>query len=353
MRPVSPSVRRCLSTRPSLIYYKPCTDSLGKATINSRCTIHRLRFHSTSSVPRNSVSSEEIGHFDKLAATWWDPNGSSRLLHLMNPARISYMREGLTRLPLGHAQALDTFDEEASGGGASWLRGRRVLDVGCGGGILSESLRRLGGNVVGVDASEAGVGVARAHALETGLLPSDDTPTHPTYAHGSLQYIHGSVEDLADDPKHKGSYDILCAMEILEHVNNPAAFLRTCVSLLKPPTEENPGGGLLFFSTIEKTRFAHLLTVTVAEEILKLVPRGTHNSDKFIPMAAVRRWCDDMGVAAREATASSPQIDSVVAQVLDMRGTFFDPISQIWRIAPPNTPLAEQCNYFGTLERVA
>ena len=332
--------------------------------------------------PYSSVSSDEVSHFDRLASTWWDPAGSSRLLHLMNPARISYVRDRLDGLDLEHGQRLDHERD-----GPFWLRGRKVLDVGCGGGILSESLRRLGADVVGLDASGEGIHVARRHAREHGLLTlsasessdglggggsgssSSDRP-------GSLTYEHATIEDHAK--QHAGSYDLVFAMEILEHVNNPARFLQTCVSMLKPPPVPaqgaSTGGGLLLLSTIEKTRFARFITITVAEQLLQLVPHGTHDSSKFIPRLALERWCREMshglgqpspGVAATTASmttlpaqqlteaATATDTGRVGASLIDTRGCIFDPLAGKWRTMPAGAAWTQQCNYFATIERTA
>lgn len=289
----------------------------------------------------------------------------------MNPARIDYVHDRLDALTPDHSQALDTMNGR---GAAFWLKGRKVLDVGCGGGILSESLRRLGADVTGLDASGEGIAVAREHAREHGLLTTLDNNHDPTQESaaevdrpGSLAYRHATVEEHARS--HAGSYDLIFAMEILEHVNNPARFLRTCASMLKPPrpasdgardgastVEQSESGGLLFVSTIEKSPLAHLLTITVAEQLLRLVPRGTHDSAKFIPKAALARWCNEMGQSAVDPTTQSTGVlrqQGLAVELVDTRGCIFDPIADRWRIMPARTPWAEMCNYFATIERVA
>ncbi len=242
----------------------------------------------------SSINDDEISHFDELAATWWDPNGSSGLLHKMNPARLSFIKDHIDPLP-----------------SSSWLSGRRVLDVGCGGGILTESLRRLGGQVTGVDASEQGIKVAKEHAFRSNLV--------------GIDYKHCSVDDLL--PEEKDSFDVICAMEILEHVIRPASFLKTILSLLSPD-------GILFISTIEKSVFAKLLTITMAEDILRLVPKGTHTYDKFIPKDAMRKWSSDLG-----------------ADVVDTRGIIYEPWRGKWTVLKPGQEWGEQCNYIMAIKK--
>ena len=181
----------------------------------------------------SSVHGSEIEHFNALAPTWWDLGGPSALLHKMNPPRIQFIKDHI---------APDTSH--------LWLKDKEVLDIGCGGGILAESLARLGASTVGLDASSEGISVARQHSKLNNL---------------EIEYVTTTAEDFA---KTSRTFDVITAMEIFEHVASPPAFLETLLSLLRPQ-------GWLFLSTIEASRFARLLTCTIAEDLLRLVPRGT------------------------------------------------------------------------------
>lgn len=262
------------------------------------------RDYSTTAQSPSSVSADEISHFDTLAATWWDPNGTSGLLHKMNPARIGFIRSHMVPKPI--------FSSDLESVDPLWLSGKKTLDVGCGGGLLSEALSRVGADITGVDASSAGITVAKEHARQMGV---------------QVEYLHTSAEELA--ASRTESYDVVCAMEILEHVSSPASFLKTVMTLLKP-------GGMLFISTIEKTQFAKFLTCTIAEDILRLVPKGTHNYDKFIPKEAIKSWMSELG-----------------GEVIDTRGIIFDPLAGTWRVLNKGQTWGEACNYIMAIKKAA
>lgn len=181
-----------------------------------------------------SVDAAEIAKFDEQAARWWDRDGPSRALHDLNPERLAFVAE---RLP---------------------LNGKRVLDLGCGGGILSEALAQAGAEVIGIDLSAEQIQVAQLHALESGL---------------KVDYRHLASADLA--AREPGSFDAVVCMEMLEHVPDPAAILADCHALLKPD-------GDLFLSTIHRGLKSFLFAIVGAEEVLKLLPRGTHRYAQFI-----------------------------------------------------------------------
>jgi ubiquinone biosynthesis O-methyltransferase len=197
---------------------------------------------------------------------------------------------------------------------AGWLAGKSVLDVGCGGGILTESLARLGGQVMGIDASARAIHVAKEHAKGQDLQIN----YQPVLAESLLQ----NVKDGKQKPFH-----VITAMEIIEHVEQPARFLETLLGLLEQD-------GWLFLSTIEKTMFAKLLTCTLAEDILRIVPKGTHNYDKFIPKKALMAWCEQLGV-----------------QVVDTRGIIYEPWRGQWTVLEPGQTWGEQCNYIMALRK--
>ena len=199
----------------------------------------------------------ELQKFSDLAHRWWDPHSEFRPLHEINPLR------------------LDWIDRAAS------LKGKKVLDVGCGGGILAESMAARGADVTGIDLSEKALGVARLHLLESGR---------------SVDYRFSSAEDLA--AAEAGRYDIVTCMEMLEHVPNPASTIASCAALVKP-------GGHVFFSTINRNPKAYLFAVIGAEYVLRLLPKGTHDYAKFIKPSELTRWAKSVGLEPDEVIGMS------------------------------------------------
>lgn len=210
-----------------------------------------------------SVDPQEIAKFEEMAHEWWDPKGKFKPLHQINPVRLEYIR--------GHLSP-------RAGGD---LSGQRILDIGCGGGLLSEAVAGLGADVVGIDRSDRIIGVAKTHQAESG---------------STVDYRVQSSEDLAREAP--GSFDAVLAMEVLEHVPDPAAFLADCATLLKP-------GGLLFFATLNRTPKSWLLAIAGAEYVLRWLPRGTHQYDKFIRPSELSDWLRRAGVRVRDVSGMS------------------------------------------------
>ncbi len=190
----------------------------------------------------------ELEKFSQLAHKWWDPHSEFKPLHEINPLRLNYINR--------HAA----------------LSGKTVLDVGCGGGILSESMSTMGAAVTGIDLSEKALQVAKLHLLESGK---------------QVDYRHIAVEDLAEE--RPGHYDIISCMEMLEHVPNPGSVIESCARLLKP-------GGWVFFSTLNRNPKSYLFAVIGAEYILNLLPRGTHDYAKFIKPSELAQSCRNAGL---------------------------------------------------------
>lgn len=219
-----------------------------------------------------NVNPEEIAKFEKIAQTWWDLQGDFKPLHQINPVRRQFIVQ--------HAQ--DLFD-------------KNVIDVGCGGGILAESLAKLGANVTGIDMGEEPLNVAKLHALEAGV---------------SVDYQQITAEEQAK--KNPEAYDVVTCMEMLEHVPEPASVVNACAQMVKP-------GGFVFFSTLNKTTKAYLLAILAAEKILKLVPDGTHDHDKFIRPSTLIGWAehadlkciDAAGIHYNPITENHKLIDSL------------------------------------------
>ncbi|MBF7683403.1 bifunctional 2-polyprenyl-6-hydroxyphenol methylase/3-demethylubiquinol 3-O-methyltransferase UbiG [Acinetobacter sp. B5B] len=183
-----------------------------------------------------NVDQQEIAKFEALAEKWWDKTSEFRPLHEINPLRLNWINQ--------HSQG---------------LQGKKVLDVGCGGGILSESMARLGADVLGIDMGEAPLNVARLHAQKESVH--------------NIQYQQIPVEQLAQEQA--GQYDVVTCMEMLEHVPDPASIIKACQQLVKP-------NGHVFFSTINRNPKSYLFAIIGAEYILKLLPKGTHDYHKFI-----------------------------------------------------------------------
>lgn len=202
----------------------------------------------TESVSGVNVDQAELQKFAELAHKWWDKNSEFKPLHEINPLRLNYI------------------DEHAG------LAGKRVLDVGCGGGILSESMSERGADVTGIDLGEKALKVAKLHQYESGA---------------KVDYRLISVEDLAQEAPE--SFDVVTCMEMLEHVPDPAAVVLACASLVKP-------GGKVFFSTINRNPKAYLFAVLGAEYVLNLLPRGTHEYEKFIKPSELAGWARAAGL---------------------------------------------------------
>lgn len=189
-----------------------------------------------------NVDLEEIKKFDRLAEIWWDPNGSMGMLHVINPLRTGFITRN------------------------TQVKGKKILDVGCGGGILTEALAREGAEATGIDLAETPLKIAAQHAEKAGL---------------SIEYLAKDVEDLARERPHY--YDVVACCEALEHVPNPKKIIDCCVALLKP-------GGTLFFSTINRNLKSFLFAIVGAEYVLRMLPRGTHHYSKLIKPEEIDRW---------------------------------------------------------------
>ncbi len=200
-----------------------------------------------------TIRPEEAAHFGRLAAQWWDPKGSSAMLHRLNPVRLGFIREAIDRQWGGDSRNVKPLTGQISDDRRP-LAGRRALDVGCGAGLLCEPLARLGAEVTGVDAAEENVAAAREHARGMGL---------------GIEYRWGDVSALG-----LGGFDLVCAMEVIEHVADKPAFLAALAGALDPD-------GLMVLSTPNRTPQSRLLLVEAAER-LGAIPRGTHHWDDFV-----------------------------------------------------------------------
>ena len=193
-----------------------------------------------------NVDAAEVAKFEKLAHRWWDPQSEFKPLHEINPLRLGYIED--------HAGSLN---------------GKRIVDIGCGGGILSESMAVKGADVLGIDMGETPLSVAKLHKLESGV---------------ELEYRQCTAESLAEEMPH--SFDVVTCMEMLEHVPDPASVIKACATLVKP-------GGKVFFSTINRNMKAYLFAIVGAEYVLQMLPKGTHDYAKFIRPSEMEAWARD------------------------------------------------------------
>ena len=200
---------------------------------------------------------QEIAKFEELASRWWDPDSEFKPLHEINPLRLEYI------------------DRRAS------LKGKTVVDVGCGGGILAESMALKGANVLGIDMGKAPLSVASLHKLESGA---------------ELEYQQITAEELADNEA--GKYDVVTCMEMLEHVPDPASVIAACSKLVKPD-------GHVFFSTINRNPKSYLFAIVGAEYIMQMLPKGTHEYSKFIKPSELESWARSADLHLRELTGMS------------------------------------------------
>lgn len=215
-----------------------------------------------------NVDQSEIAKFSALAHRWWDPNSEFKPLHAINPLRLSWLKSFVN------------------------IEGKNVLDVGCGGGILAESMAQSGANTTGIDLSEKALKVADLHALEVGA---------------TVHYRSIAVEALAEEQAEQ--YDVVTCMEMLEHVPDPASVVRACAKLCKP-------GGTLFFSTLNRSPKSYLFAIIGAEYLLKLLPKGTHEYAKFIKPSELVAFTRQAGLT-----------------IMGIKGISYNPITQIYSLS--------------------
>lgn len=202
-----------------------------------------------------NVNNNEIAKFEKVAHQWWDLTGDFKPLHQINPLRRQFIIQHVG----------DLF-------------GKKMIDVGCGGGILSESLAKLGADVTGIDMGEEPLNTAKLHALESGV---------------AVDYLKITAEEQAQNKA--AHYDVVTCMEMLEHVPEPASVIQACADMVKP-------GGYVFFSTLNKTIKSYLFAILAAEKLFKIVPEGTHEHDKFIKPSTLINWAEQSGLKCIDAT---------------------------------------------------
>ncbi|KIT16676.1 bifunctional 2-polyprenyl-6-hydroxyphenol methylase/3-demethylubiquinol 3-O-methyltransferase UbiG [Jannaschia aquimarina] len=228
----------------------------------------------------STVDASEVGKFEAMAAEWWDPNGKFKPLHMLNPCRLDYIV----------AQIASQFGRDLSA--ARPFEGLRILDIGCGGGLLCEPMARLGASVVGVDASGSSIPVARQHAETSGLR---------------IDFRQASAEDLV--AAGEAPFDAILNMEVVEHVADPQSFLTACADLLRP-------GGVMICSTINRNPKSYLVAIVGAERVMRWLPAGTHDWSKFLTPDELYGLLSKAGL-----------------EPVDRTGFVFNPVSWTWSLS--------------------
>jgi 2-polyprenyl-6-hydroxyphenyl methylase/3-demethylubiquinone-9 3-methyltransferase len=234
-----------------------------------------IRDHANAS----TIDETEVARFSAMAAEWWDPRGKMAVLHKFNPIRLAYVRDAACRTFARDARQLDC------------LKDLRILDIGCGGGVLSEPLARLGASVVGADPAERNIAAATLHAAESEV---------------AVDYRATTAEALADAGER---FDVVLAMEVVEHVADVGLFVRRCGEMVKP-------GGLMIAATINRTLKSFALAIVGAEYVLRWLPRGTHRWDKFVTP-------DELEIAMERAGL----------RTIDERGVIYNPLADRWSLS--------------------
>ncbi|KGJ13959.1 bifunctional 2-polyprenyl-6-hydroxyphenol methylase/3-demethylubiquinol 3-O-methyltransferase UbiG [Paracoccus panacisoli] len=234
----------------------------------------------TTSAPQSSIDAAEVAKFEAMAAEWWDPKGKFKPLHMLNPVRLDYIAGQIAAEFARDPRSLRPFE------------GLRLLDIGCGGGLVSEPMARLGATVTGADAAEGNIRIARLHAEQSGL---------------KIDYRATTAEALLEAGER---FDVVLALEIVEHVADPQAFVTTCARLLRP-------GGLLVASTLNRTPQSFAAAIVGAEWVMRWLPRGTHDWRRFI------RPDDLAGMFAAAGV-----------RVVDRAGMVFNPVTFGWSLSP-------------------
>jgi len=226
-----------------------------------------------------TIDQAEVDRFSAMAAEWWDPNGKFKPLHKFNPVRLTYIRENICQ----------RFDRDRKAPNA--LKGLRILDIGCGGGLLCEPMSRMGAEVVGADASDVNIEVAKIHAGQSGV---------------DVDYRATTAEDLAASGE---KFDVVLNMEVVEHVADVDLFLTACCEMVKP-------NGLMFVATINRTAKARALAIFMAEQVLRWLPKGTHTYEKLVRPEEIETPVNASGM-----------------EIIDRTGVFFNPLTDRWNMS--------------------
>ena len=243
----------------------------------------------------NTVDPAEVAKFEAMAAEWWDPNGKFKPLHMLNPCRLDYIT----------AQIASRYGRDLTRNKP--FKGLRILDIGCGGGLLSEPMARLGAEVIGADAAAGNIPVAQVHAKQSNL---------------DIDYRHTTAETLADSGE---QFDVVLNMEVVEHVADPLAYLKACQTLLKP-------GGVMLCSTINRNPKSYIMTIIGAEYVMRWLPVGTHDWNKFITPNELEDLISNAGLTPT-----------------DRKGFVFNPLNWNWSLSERDLSV----NYVTTSQKPA
>ncbi|MBB3658991.1 2-polyprenyl-6-hydroxyphenyl methylase/3-demethylubiquinone-9 3-methyltransferase [Rhizobium sp. BK650] len=228
---------------------------------------------------KTTIDQSEVDRFSAMAAEWWSPTGKFKPLHKFNPVRLAFIRD----------KAAENFSRNTKS--AKPLEGLRVLDIGCGGGLLSEPVARMGADVIGADPSEKNIGIAATHAKASGVV---------------VDYRAVTAEHLAETGE---TFDIVLNMEVVEHVADVELFMNTCARMVRP-------GGLMFVATINRTMKAAALAIFAAENVLRWLPRGTHQYEKLVRPEELEKPLAASGL-----------------EIIDRTGVFFNPLANQWNLS--------------------
>ena len=239
----------------------------------------------------SSIDPEEVNKFTKMAEEWWDPHGKFAPLHKMNPLRLGFIKDRMVEHFSRDSKSYEPF------------KGLSVLDIGSGGGLLSEPLSRLGATVTGVDASERNIEIARLHAKESGL---------------EIDYRAMTAEALLEQG---GQFDVVLAMEVIEHVAEPSEFVKSCAGLMN-------ADGMMVMSTLNKTAKSFALGIVAAEYILRWLPKGTHDWRKFVSPEQLDRWVEQAGL-----------------DLVEVKGGTYNPLTDVWSLGSDTA-----VNYFALIK---
>jgi 2-polyprenyl-6-hydroxyphenyl methylase / 3-demethylubiquinone-9 3-methyltransferase len=255
---------------------KPRCQSLDLALSKNNVACKERWIKTMAATARSTIDQSDVDRFSRIASEWWDPRGKFRPLHKFNPTRLDYIRE----------QVSATFGRNLKS--AKPFEGLRLLDIGCGGGLLCEPMARLGANVVGADASATNIEVAKLHAAQSGV---------------TIDYRATTSEALSEAGE---TFDIILNMEVVEHVADVELYLQSCAKMLRP-------GGLMFIATINRTMKAYALAIVGAEYVLGWLPKGTHSYDKLVRPEEIEAALAPTGVA-----------------IIDRLGVTFNPLTDKW-----------------------
>lgn len=254
---------------------------------------------------KSTVDPREVEQFSRIAEEWWDPHGKFKPLHDINPVRVEWILERVQGSGIRNQK-----QESSPTPDPRTLSSLRLLDIGCGGGLICEPMARLGAHVTGIDASEKNIAVAKLHAKRSGLDINYRCTTAEALVNESWVMGHGSNTSLTTHDSKPMTYDVVLALEIVEHVSDVELFVKSCAHLVKP-------GGLIIMSTLNRTLKSYAMAIVGAEYVLRLLPRGTHDWNRFLKPHELCR-----------------KLMKYDIEIVDMTGLAMNPLSWTWELSP-------------------